>query len=126
MSLRKANVVSLRPPDDRAERRSDPRVGELIDVHRQGLRRYLRRRLENWDDVDDVLQETVCRALEAGRFPEVENPGAYLFTIARHIVIDRYRRERPAAAEQRSGAQSSEEEAAGFLASGEMEVAYEE
>src|SRR5690606_25819872 len=63
--------------------------------------------------------------LEDGRLLEVENPGAYLFTTARHIVIDRFRRERSLSAEHRSDQQAAADEGAGLLASGEMEVAYE-
>ena len=94
-------------------------------MHRQGLRRYLRRRLVDRDDVEDILQEVFCRVLEDGRFLEVENPGAYLFSTARHIVIDRYRRDRV-----RAGAHgtdpSSTDMHGGYLVSGEMEAAYEE
>lgn len=47
-------------------------------------------------DADDLLQETFLRAIrQQGKFCAIENARAWLFEVARHLVIDRSRRQRP-------------------------------
>lgn len=47
-------------------------------------------------DADDLLQETFLRAIrQQGKFCAIENARAWLFDVARHLVIDRSRRQRP-------------------------------
>ena len=47
-------------------------------------------------DADDLLQETFLRAIrQQGKFCAIENARAWLFDVARHLVIDRSRRLRP-------------------------------
>lgn len=47
-------------------------------------------------DADDLLQETFLRAIrQQGKFCAIENARAWLFDVARHLVIDRGRRLRP-------------------------------
>ena len=52
------------------------------------LRRFLRRIAPSSEDVDDIAQETVLRALEAEKAREIKEPRAYLFSIARNVVRD--------------------------------------
>jgi RNA polymerase sigma-70 factor (ECF subfamily) len=56
------------------------------------LRAFVRRRVRNEADVDDVLQETLARA-SAGTPRRLE---PWLFAIARNAVADHYRRRAPA------------------------------
>lgn len=47
-------------------------------------------------DADDLLQETFLRAIrQQDKFCAIENARAWLFEVARHLVIDRSRRQRP-------------------------------
>ena len=47
-------------------------------------------------DADDLLQETFLRAIrQQGKFCAIENARAWLFDVARHLVIDKSRRLRP-------------------------------
>lgn len=47
-------------------------------------------------DADDLLQETFLRAiLQQDKFCAIKNARAWLFEVARHLVIDRSRRQRP-------------------------------
>ena len=46
-------------------------------------------------DADDLLQETFLRAIrQQGKFCAIENAKAWLFEVARHLVIDKSRRQR--------------------------------
>ena len=53
------------------------------------LRRYFSRRLANAAIVDDLVQEVWVRYLE--KAPPLRNPRAYMFSIARHLLVDQYR-----------------------------------
>lgn len=46
------------------------------------------------EDVDDVIQESYARLLKAREQQQVREPKAFLFTIARNIVYDMFRREK--------------------------------
>ncbi len=52
------------------------------------LRSFLRRISPSLHDVDDIAQETILRALQAEKERLIEEPRAYLFSIARNVVRD--------------------------------------
>lgn len=59
------------------------------------LRTYLRRRVSDAAQADDVLQDVFLKALLQGEaFCRVDNPRAWLYQVARHALIDRSRRAR--------------------------------
>ena len=62
--------------------------------HEPALRIYLTRFLSNASDVADVIQDTYAKLLTLGAAERgrIASPKAYLFTTARHVVIDRLRR----------------------------------
>jgi len=68
----------------------------------QGWQRYqaelyhwLLSRLGNSDDADDVLQMVFTKAVSQGeKFCAIENHRAWLFRVARNILVDRYRLKR--------------------------------
>lgn len=56
---------------------------------------WLRHRLAGDADADDLLQEIFIKALQQGNhFCSLDNPRAWLFQVARHALIDRYRGQR--------------------------------
>lgn len=64
-------------------------------AHEAELRRYLSQRLAQHDDAEDVLQETLLKALRQGQaFCTVEQPRAWLFQVARNTLTDRWRWQR--------------------------------
>jgi RNA polymerase sigma-70 factor (ECF subfamily) len=69
----------------------------ILEIHYERLRRFVRSRVSNPEEADDIVQEVCLRAvtrMESLREPErVES---WLFQIARNAVIDHYRRNRPA------------------------------
>jgi RNA polymerase sigma-70 factor (ECF subfamily) len=61
-------------------------------AHEGELRGYLRHRMRNADDAEDLLQEVFLKALrQGGRFCDIENARAWLFQVARNALADRLR-----------------------------------
>lgn len=56
--------------------------------HRSRLYRYLRRRLANEDDAQELAQEAFLRLLRVERGDLVANPQAYLYRIARNLIYE--------------------------------------
>lgn len=64
--------------------------------HEAELLGFLRQRLASPDDAEDMLQDVFLKAVRQGPlFCQVANPRAWLFQVARHAVIDRYRTAHP-------------------------------
>jgi len=60
--------------------------------HETEIWHFLVHRTGNKDDADDLLQEMFIKALRQGRdFCQIENPRAWLFHVARNLIIDRLR-----------------------------------
>jgi RNA polymerase sigma-70 factor (ECF subfamily) len=64
---------------------------EHVQQHEAVLRGYLRG-LVAADEIDDVVQETYIRLLRARERTPIESPRGLLFTTARNVAKDRYRR----------------------------------
>lgn len=60
---------------------------------RNGLIRYLRR-FAGCDAAPDLAQEVFLRAVASAQVPHLVNPAAFLYRIARNMLIDRSRRMR--------------------------------
>lgn len=66
---------------------------------RSRLGSFIRRRVRDPGDAEDILQDVLHEFVEAYRLPEpIEQVGAWLFRVARNRIIDRFRkkRDRPA------------------------------
>ncbi|MBS1203936.1 MAG: polymerase sigma factor SigZ [Proteobacteria bacterium] len=64
-------------------------------MHEHELYCWLFRKVGNEADADDLIQETFLRAIrQQGKFCDVVNARAWLFEVARHLVIDKGRRQR--------------------------------
>ncbi|MEZ4648553.1 MAG: sigma-70 family RNA polymerase sigma factor [Candidatus Eisenbacteria bacterium] len=86
---------------DQAERRSIAEGGPFWEAayreHGPSILAFLRRRLPDGDDAEDLLQETFVRAIRAPEGPrDPAKTRSYLFTTARHLLIDQIRRSRVA------------------------------
>ncbi len=79
----------------RARRGDREAADRLLSAHEEAVYGYLSQMLRCPADVDDALQEILLRALE--RLDQYRGPDrfrAWLFRIARHEVVDRWRRRR--------------------------------
>lgn len=68
------------------------REGELIKEQYDKIYRYCYFKLHNRDLAEDITQETFLRYLEKYRFSSTETALKYLYTIARHLCIDEFRK----------------------------------
>jgi RNA polymerase sigma-70 factor (ECF subfamily) len=67
---------------------------EEIKPYEPALRAYLLKRFPTLPDHDDLVQETYTRVLRAKEIGRLEYAKAFLFTAARNIAIDMFRRRR--------------------------------
>jgi RNA polymerase sigma-70 factor (ECF subfamily) len=63
-------------------------------IHEEILMRFLARAWPRREDLRDLRQETYTRVYEAALQSRPQNVKAFVFSIARHIMVDRRRRER--------------------------------
>ncbi len=61
-------------------------------VHEGALRRFLQFNTFPGEDLLDLLQEVYLRAYESAAKAIPESPKPFLFTIARHLIVDKIRR----------------------------------
>lgn len=74
----------------------DRRIAEAVEREQGRLRNFIRRRVPDRQDVEDVLQDVFFELVEAYRLMKpIEEVGAWLFWVARNRIIDRFRRKRP-------------------------------
>lgn len=72
------------------------RAGALDDLARRysrALTSFFHRRVNNRDDVPDLVQDVFLRLSRLERFPELRNPESYLFKTASSALRDRLRRD---------------------------------
>jgi RNA polymerase sigma factor (sigma-70 family) len=65
-----------------------------IIVHEAALLRYLARRWPNRQEVLDLRQDIYVRVYDAATRSLPQSPKSFLFTTARHLMVDRIRRRR--------------------------------
>jgi RNA polymerase sigma factor (sigma-70 family) len=77
----------------------DRQISEAVARESGRLRRFIRSRVADEGDVEDILQEVFYELVAAYRLMKpVEQVGAWLFQVARNRIVDLFRRRRPAAA----------------------------
>ena len=69
------------------------RISEEIEREGPRLRNFIRRRVANPDDVEDVLQDVFSELVEAYRLMQpVEHLSGWLFRVARNRIVDLFRK----------------------------------
>jgi RNA polymerase sigma factor (sigma-70 family) len=85
------------------------RIEETIEQVESRLRNFIRRRVLNESDAEDILQEVFYELVQAYRLMKpVEQAGAWLFRVARNRIIDRFRKGRPKVAPSHGSVQQGE------------------
>lgn len=73
----------------------DKRITETVARERGRLRNFIRRRVPDANEAEDILQDVFFEYIQAYRLPEpIEQVGAWLFRVARNRIIDRFRKKR--------------------------------
>jgi RNA polymerase sigma factor (sigma-70 family) len=74
----------------------DQRISEAIDRERPRLRNFIRGRVADPSDAEDILQEVFYEFVETYRLMKpIEQAGAWLFRVARNRIIDLFRKRKP-------------------------------
>ncbi|MGA7565316.1 MAG: sigma-70 family RNA polymerase sigma factor [Terriglobales bacterium] len=88
----------------------DQRISDAIDREWPRLRNFIRGRVADQSDAEDILQDVFYELIEAYRLMKpVEQVGAWLFRVARNRIIDLFRsKQRAALRSEPAGADSGE------------------
>jgi RNA polymerase sigma factor (sigma-70 family) len=74
----------------------DQRLSKAIEGERGRLRNFIRRRVPDEAEAEDILQDVFYELIEAYRLMKpIEQVSAWLFRVARNRIIDFFRRKRP-------------------------------
>jgi RNA polymerase sigma factor (sigma-70 family) len=74
----------------------EQRLSEAIERDEPRLRNFIRRRVADPRDVDDIVQEVFYELIEAYRMMKpIEQVSAWMFRVARNRIIDLFRKRKP-------------------------------
>ena len=74
----------------------DQRLADVVREEQSRLRRFIRRRVRNAQDVEDILQDVLAELVEANhRVMPIDYVAGWLFKVARNRITDLFRRKRP-------------------------------
>jgi len=74
------------------------RISETVVRERPRLRNFIRRRVADPLDAEDILQDVFAELVEAYRLMKpIEQVGAWLFRVARNRITDLFRKKKPEA-----------------------------
>lgn len=77
-------------------RENDRRLSEVVERERSRLRSFIRRRVPDPEDVEDILQDVFYRLVEANRLlMPIEQVTGWLFRVARNRITDLFRKNVP-------------------------------
>src|SRR5437660_9471749 len=72
------------------------RISEVVKREQSRLRNFIRRRVPNPADVEDILQEVFYELVEANRLlMPIDHVTGWLFRVARNRITDLFRRKKP-------------------------------
>jgi RNA polymerase sigma factor (sigma-70 family) len=74
------------------------RIAEVVEREQSRLRNFIRRRVPDPRDAEDILQDVFYRLVEANRLlMPIEHVTGWLFRVARNRISDLFRKKRPEA-----------------------------
>src|SRR5512135_1137281 len=74
----------------------DQRISEVVKREQSRLRNFIRRRVPDPLDAEDVLQDVFYKLVEANRLlMPIEHVTGWLFRVARNRITDLFRKKRP-------------------------------
>lgn len=86
------NVQDAWTPIDVKEKRN---IADVVKNQGKRLQGFIRKRVRNTEDADDILQEVYSKLLEADRMMKpIDQLTAWLFTVARNRITDLYRKKK--------------------------------
>ena len=74
----------------------DQRISDAVKLEQARLRNFIRKRVPNEADAEDLLQEVFYKLVEANRLlMPVEHVTGWLFRVARNRITDLFRKKKP-------------------------------
>src|SRR5580765_8823426 len=74
----------------------DRQISEVVAVEGGRLRNFIRRRVADPRDAEDILQEVFYELVEANRLlMPIDHVTAWLFRVARNRIVDLFRKKKP-------------------------------
>ena len=74
----------------------DQRISEVVTREQSRLRNFIRRRVPDPRDAEDILQDVFYKLVEANRLlMPIEHVTGWLFRVARNRITDLFRKKRP-------------------------------
>src|ERR1700732_1960260 len=74
----------------------DQRISEAVELAQARLRNFIRKRVPDIADAEDILQDVFYELVEAYRLMKpVEQVSAWLFRVARNRITDLFRKKKP-------------------------------
>jgi RNA polymerase sigma factor (sigma-70 family) len=75
---------------------TDRQISEIVAEERSRLRNFIRRRVPDPGDAEDILQDVFYRLVEANRLlMPIEHATGWLFSVARNRITDLFRKKKP-------------------------------
>ena len=98
-----------RTPDPMVER--DSEITATVVRERARLGNFIRQRVRDPGDAEDILQDVFYEFVEAYRLPApIEQASAWLFHVARNRIIDRFRKKKELPIADMAGSSSSDDD----------------
>src|ERR1019366_3371535 len=87
----------------------DRQIAETVALEQSRLRNFIRKRVLDESEAEDILQEVFYELVQAYRLMKpLEQAGAWLFRVARNRIIDRFRKRRPEATKSYANEEAGE------------------
>jgi RNA polymerase sigma factor (sigma-70 family) len=72
------------------------KISEIVNEYGSRLAGFIRKRVKQLEDAEDILQEVFYQLAEADRLMKpIDEMAAWLFTVARNRITDSYRKKKP-------------------------------
>ena len=90
------DAASLLRMNERMSLEQDRRISEVVKRERSRLRNFIRRRVPDPRDAEDILQEVFYELVEANRLlMPIQHVTGWLFRVARNRISDLFRQKKP-------------------------------
>jgi RNA polymerase sigma factor (sigma-70 family) len=90
--------MNATPTTDKMTVEQDRRISQAVAREGSRLRAFIRRRVADASDAEDILQEVLYELVEAVRLmTPIDQVGAWLFRVARNRITDLFRKRAPEA-----------------------------
>jgi RNA polymerase sigma factor (sigma-70 family) len=104
------DVLSVATDHLEQPREQNRRLSDVIQLEYRRLFQFIRKRVDDQGDAEDILQDVFYELIEAYRLMQpIEQVGAWLYRVARNRIIDRFRKQTLSAGNEIRAATEEEE-----------------